>query len=84
MLVKEAARNFNQWQRVVSLGSLVINIGAEKDDFPHGKTIGQIFEKLPESLPEEKSGEVMSKEKMRARLKTEEGGSFKSHDKILL
>ena len=37
------------------------------------KTVKQIFEKLPERLPEEKSGETMSKEKMRTRLKTQEG-----------
>ena len=36
------------------------------------KTVKQIFEKLPERLPEEKSGETMSKEKMRIRLKTQE------------
>ena len=35
--------------------------------------VKQIFEKLPERLPEEKSGETMSKEKMRTRLKTQEG-----------
>ena len=34
--------------------------------------VKQIFEKLPERLPEEKSGETMSKEKMRTRLKTQE------------
>lgn len=40
---------------------------------PHGKSVEQIFEKLPERLPQEKSGEGMTTEKMRARLKTEEG-----------
>ena len=36
---------------------------------PHGKTVKQIFEKLPERLPEEKSGETMSKEKCGPALK---------------
>ena len=48
---------------------------------PHGKTVEQIFEKLPETLPEEKSGEAMTKEKMRARLKTEEGQNIYSKRK---
>ena len=37
---------------------------------PHGKTVEQIFEKLSESLPQEKSGGGMTTEKMRTRLKT--------------
>ena len=45
------------------------------------KTVKQIFEKLPERLPEEKSGETMTKEKMRARLKTEEGQKIYSKRK---
>ena len=48
---------------------------------PHGKTVKQIFEKLPERLPEEKSGETMSKEKMRTRLKTQEGQKIYSKRK---
>ena len=48
---------------------------------PHGKTVKQIFEKLPEKLPEEKSGETMSKEKMRTRLKTQEGQKIYSKRK---
>ena len=48
---------------------------------PHGKTVKQIFEKLPERLPEEKSGENMSKEKMRTRLKTQEGQKIYSKRK---
>ena len=43
---------------------------AEKID---NTEVEQIFEKLPERLPQEKSGERMTTEKMRARLKTEEG-----------
>lgn len=45
------------------------------------KTVKQIFEKLPERLPEEKSGETMSKEKMRTRLKTQEGQKIYSKRK---
>lgn len=45
------------------------------------KTVKQIFEKLPERLPEEKSGETMSKEKMRPRLKTQEGQKIYSKRK---
>ena len=48
---------------------------------PHGKTVKQIFEKLPERLLEEKSGETMSKEKMRTRLKTQEGQKIYSKRK---
>ena len=48
---------------------------------PHGKNVKQIFERLPERLPEEKSGETMTKEKMRARLKTEEGQKIYSKRK---
>ena len=43
--------------------------------------VKQIFEKLPERLPEEKSGETMSKEKMRTRLKTQEGQKIYSKRK---
>ena len=43
--------------------------------------VKQIFEKLPERLPEEKSGETMSKEKMRIRLKTQEGQKIYSKRK---
>ncbi|MCI6188246.1 MAG: transposase [Spirochaetia bacterium] len=45
------------------------------------KTVKQIFEKLLERLPEEKSGETMSKEKMRTRLKTQEGQKIYSKRK---
>ena len=43
--------------------------------------VKQIFEKLPERLPEKKSGETMSKEKMRTRLKTQEGQKIYSKRK---
>ena len=45
------------------------------------KTVKQIFEKLPERLPEEKSGETMTKEKIRPRLKTQEGQKIYSKRK---
>ena len=44
---------------------------------PHGKTVGQLFEVLPEKMPEEKpdgdGNSPMTTDKMRARLRTKEG-----------
>ena len=45
--------------------------------------VKQIFEKLPERLQEEKPGETMSKEKMRTRLKTQDGQKIYSKRKTI-
>ena len=47
----------------------------------HGRTVEQILEKLPAELPEEKPGEAMTTEKMRARLRTGKGQEIYSKRK---